>query len=522
MIAVGVLASVVLALSIGLLWRSRLSGKMSAKAGSTQSELLQHTNMAESSPPHSGVNGLLAESYTVATIPSGWSEKAGLLAPVPAEALPPSVNAVRLVSGFEGSVTLDARNVDDTHIVIRFPSAATIWYLFKLENLRGRKVRIDFQNVRADRWLCNRPMFFDATTDLSGSVQDVNGKVEEWTQVSKVWGALDAVSFEQTFPSDSVYVATRVPYTPSYNESYLSQVPKIEGISVEDIGRSLCGRSLKAVVFSGPGDASKTRPCIIAYAREHANEPDSSWAVQGMIEFLRSDTAVEAKRIRDSFTVILIPLLDPDGAAVGAYDRITDFFARDKATVEAKAYARWFQDWVNQGNRLDVVMDIHNPALGPYLNLNFPQLDSRQPYTKFAAEANSEIMSEVQRAGFTARTDAWAKGELPQRLCGWLSNSFGPAVIPYEVNSQGLGHFLRVAEVKGLGEQMLIGCANFLATQQGTELLRLVDTCQNRRSSAKTKWAALMDIKDDVFTSEARIRWYSTGEGEIIPPPVRR
>jgi hypothetical protein len=415
---------------------------------------------------------------------------------------------------------LDAWNIDDTHIVVRFPSAATIWYLFKLENLQGRKVRIDFQNIRADRWLCNHPMYSD-TMDLSDPVPIVDGELKEWHQVPKVWGALDAVSFEYQFPADSVYVATRVPYLPSYNQRYLSQLPKTDGMSIEQAGESLSGRPLSIVIFSGPGDAPKTRPCILVYAREHANESDASWAVQGMIEFLRSDAA-GAKTIRDRFTVILIPLLDPDGAAVGAYDRITDSFSHRTASVEAETYAHWVEGWIKRGNRIDLVINIHNPALGPYLNLNFPMLDNRPEYTQFAADANAQIMSSIQQAGFVARTDPWGHGDLPSRFCGWLSHAFGAAVLPYEVNSQGLGHFIGVADMRRLGQKMLQGGTTFIMSQNGGELLEYVDSCRSQRSLAIKKLAIQLDSNDDPFAAEAQIERHRTVQMAVTQPLERR
>ena len=131
-------------------------------------------------------------------------------------------------------------------------------------------------------------------------------------------------------------------------------------------------------------------------------------------------------------------------------------------------------------------------------------------------------MSTVQRAGFTCRTDPWFKNELPHRLCGWLSNSFGPAVLPYEINSQGLGHFLSADGVRRLGQQMLLGCTTFLASEHGAELVKYVDSSRTRRDVAMTKWASLLDSTEDPFAAEARIEWYSTGQGEVVLPPERR
>lgn len=57
---------------------------------------------------------------------------------------------------------------------------------------------------------------------------------------------------------------------------------------------------------------------IVITARVHPGEPQSSWAVQGLIEFLISDDPA-AKSLRKNYIFKIIPMLNPDGVIYGNY-----------------------------------------------------------------------------------------------------------------------------------------------------------------------------------------------------------
>jgi murein tripeptide amidase MpaA len=61
-------------------------------------------------------------------------------------------------------------------------------------------------------------------------------------------------------------------------------------------------------------------------AWSHADEHDSSWVAQGVIEYLlgpkNGRPHPDAQAIRQRFTVLVLPLLDPDGAVKNLADSI--------------------------------------------------------------------------------------------------------------------------------------------------------------------------------------------------------
>jgi hypothetical protein len=58
--------------------------------------------------------------------------------------------------------------------------------------------------------------------------------------------------------------------------------------------------------------------CIVLSGRVHPGESNSSYCIQGTIEFILSNTK-EAKFLRNYFIFKIVPMLNPDGVAVGNY-----------------------------------------------------------------------------------------------------------------------------------------------------------------------------------------------------------
>ena len=53
-------------------------------------------------------------------------------------------------------------------------------------------------------------------------------------------------------------------------------------------------------------------------ARVHPGEAQSSWVMQGFLEFILSDDPLAIK-LRDNYIFKIIPMLNPDGVIYGNY-----------------------------------------------------------------------------------------------------------------------------------------------------------------------------------------------------------
>ena len=59
-----------------------------------------------------------------------------------------------------------------------------------------------------------------------------------------------------------------------------------------------------------------TLTLALTLTRVHPGEPQASWMMQGLLEFL-TGPSLQAKQLRDHFVFKLVPVLNPDGVVVG-------------------------------------------------------------------------------------------------------------------------------------------------------------------------------------------------------------
>jgi murein tripeptide amidase MpaA len=57
---------------------------------------------------------------------------------------------------------------------------------------------------------------------------------------------------------------------------------------------------------------------VIISARVHPGESNSSFIMEGIVEFILGNEK-EAKHLRDTYVFKIIPMLNPDGVIVGNY-----------------------------------------------------------------------------------------------------------------------------------------------------------------------------------------------------------
>ena len=83
--------------------------------------------------------------------------------------------------------------------------------------------------------------------------------------------------------------------------------------------KSLAGLSLYTVELTAPkkkGLSISKRKAVVISARVHAGETCGSWVMQGVLEFLTSDSP-KAKHLLENYIFYLVPMLNPDGVVCG-------------------------------------------------------------------------------------------------------------------------------------------------------------------------------------------------------------
>ena len=134
------------------------------------------------------------------------------------------------------------------------------------------------------------------------------------------------LTFTYTFNQpDSVYFAHTFPYTYTDLQLSLCRMEQKYHHSGFFHQRTLCetlaGNSCDIISISERSEGlveSKNKPAIVITGRVHPGESNSSFMVQGFLDFITSERA-EAVKLRKSFVFHIIPMLNPDGVIHGNY-----------------------------------------------------------------------------------------------------------------------------------------------------------------------------------------------------------
>lgn len=392
-------------------------------------------------------------------------------------------------------------------------------FLFRLTGVKGKSVRVDLKGVALRKWLTLNPVYryerdaaripkWREAPPLTGTgTPSHNGPIlpdtseESWHFVSDVWAERNTtLSFIQHFDDDRVQVAMKVPFTPSDGDALAEELKPQAGVQVIEVGRSNEGRALRVIKVSSGEDAERTRPCIVLYAREHSDEQDSSWAAVGALRMLASESE-EAAELRRNFTFLVIPILDPDGAAHNTHETMTFSFQWNNFTADSLCYGRFFKNWISSGKRLDVVFNLHNVESAENRHLSTAALPPAGPLGKAAFTLYESLRKEAIENGYAAQAATAGTGVYSDRLGGWLSDTYHPAHLLIEFNSQDPERHLSSAETQFLGSRVVTVASRFLADRDGLDFLAQTDAF---RAEYAKRWSehATAITTDNPFAAE--------------------
>ena len=428
-------------------------------------------------------------------------------------------DGLKLIAGFDCS----PKNVVVTatgpaQFEVRFPSGRdnTGFFLFRLEHANGKEVSITLTNV-PEKWKTLNPVYCHSI-DLSElknfeshppektakPVKAPNGPLlpdttgEQWHFIENVTYEKGRLTLIHNYEADAVSIAMRPPYTPAYGANYADSLRGREHVIVHDIGITPEGRPLQVIQIGGEDEKSlREKPCLLIYAREHADEHDGSWVVQGAIEYLLLEETAGA-RIRNFLTLLVIPIYDPDGAAQSTYHRIVDGFGPNVRIPECDQYMKFFMNWLNQGNRVDLVVDLHNVESSEAPHLSFGSYPKRsETMSKAMQYLHTLIQAQMESFGFKSPKSSWGGDNYFLRMTSIFQYQFSAPWILYEVNSQAPQRHLTTAELRIMGAIMVETISKYLRSR---EFRPLSITATKKR--------------------EERLRFFSHFSGLLIPAAV--
>lgn len=260
-----------------------------------------------------------------------------------------------------------------------------------------------------------------------------DGKSWQHSEPGQVEGK--RIRYSLNFDSESALVAWGPPFVPGDGKALVDKIAAACPLaSAFSLCRTREDRETPALRIGTAG-----KPLIWIQARQHAWESGASWVGKGFVEWLVSDAA-EATKLRSSYEIVFIPIMDIDNVERGAggksqkpQDHNRDW--SDAPHWNAVAAAQKALAAAARADRLAMFIDLHNPAAGnlfPYFYVPPAEVLSEAAQTNlasFLAAAKSEITGPLRFTGTViesgAKYDARAWDKISKN---WVARLGTPAI----------------------------------------------------------------------------------------------
>jgi murein tripeptide amidase MpaA len=213
----------------------------------------------------------------------------------------------RISCGFDSGAieVVDERDPADLQVALRADSHADFrqWFHFRLQGARGQRVGIRFLNAAAATYV----------DGWRGYQAVASYDRESWFRVPTSY-ADGELRIAHDVARDSVYYAYFEPYSYERHLALLGRAEASSRARVRDLGTTVDGRDMNAIVVGEEGSGRKP---IWIIARQHPGETMAEWFVDGMLARLQDDADPVARRLLERAVLYVVPNMNPDGSVRG-------------------------------------------------------------------------------------------------------------------------------------------------------------------------------------------------------------
>jgi hypothetical protein len=181
----------------------------------------------------------------------------------------------------------------------------------------------------------------------------------------------ESLTIRHTFARSPVYLAWSPPYTEGDLNRFIGTLKGNRFSRVETIGKSVEGRGIQLITVTDPASADKEKVSAWFIGQQHGYEMTGGPVCEGIVRSLLDDPS-RATLLR-KFVFKLVPVVNPDAIAHGGFrynmhdvdlnrnwDSLASNYAdRTESEPEVAAIKRAIAQWVEQGNRFDLFVDLH-------------------------------------------------------------------------------------------------------------------------------------------------------------------
>ncbi|XP_028264061.1 cytosolic carboxypeptidase 2 [Parambassis ranga] len=217
----------------------------------------------------------------------------------------------------------------------------TQWFYFRVRNMKaGATYRFTIINLMKSSSLYSqgmRPLLYSERAAKENGVgwqrtgsniryyrnSSQNPKENNNSDVATLYSLTWTLQFP--YDSDICYLAHCYPYTYSHLQHYLRCISSNPAVAsyckVRVLCHSLAGNAVYVMTITSRVVCrleGRTKKAVVVTARVHPGETNSSWMMEGFLDFLLGDSD-DARLLRDTFIFKVVPMLNPDGVVVGNY-----------------------------------------------------------------------------------------------------------------------------------------------------------------------------------------------------------
>ena len=285
--------------------------------------------------------------------------------------------ALTVESDFEGASVKVIEAREDTQTIRFMPGGDPqrgwpCWWFFRVSALDASKpLTLELQG--SDKIL---PQANGAPTDKPlapawampdrATVSFDGGKTWRHTELGRKDG--ERMTYQIKPQGASLHVAWGPPFTPSRSAELVHALAAKASYAQEmELCKSREGRSVPMLRVCEGDRTEAHRFGLWVEARQHAWESGGSWVCAGFAEWLMG-TDAEAQWLRQNAEIYIVPIMDIDNTATGnggkegiPHDHNRDWMPQPHWN-EVAAAQRYIADFTKE-NRMDVFLDLHNPAM---------------------------------------------------------------------------------------------------------------------------------------------------------------
>lgn len=236
------------------------------------------------------------------------------------------------------------------------------WFFFSVAGAQGETLTFRLQHADQtnvpEHWPICRPV---ASSDGGETWAPINGGAEF---------ASPEFVFTHTLGGDPELIAYCYPHTHSRVVSCIASWESHPDVAHSVVGQSVQGRDIDLLTITADPDAPHPdRLGFWIIVREHAAEVTGSWMLEGFMDFMLSDDP-RAESLRDRSVTNVIPMINPDGVAIGNYRdnamgvnlNVVWGHPASSECTEVAAVTDAIGAWVDEGNSFDLFVSLHSAS----------------------------------------------------------------------------------------------------------------------------------------------------------------